>query len=143
MKDDKVYMAHIMEAVEKIERYSAGKTYEDLLSDSLLQDGLARQLQIIGEACKQLPKNIKDDNPNVPWKAIAGMRDVLVHQYAGIDHKAVWDAVKNDVPELKKAVEKLLAPAGGFKAMKEKAERYAAEIRRSRRAEKAGKRARK
>ena len=126
MKDNKVYMAHIMEAIEKIERYSAEKTYEDLLCDTLLQDGLARQLQVIGEACKQLPKDIKDDNPDVPWRAIAGMRDVLVHQYAGVNLKAVWEAVKNDVPELKKAVERMLEPMGGFKALREEAALYAA-----------------
>jgi len=83
---------------------------------------------IIGEACKQLPQYVKDDNPSVPWRGIAGMRDVLVHQYAGINLKALWDAVKNNVPELKKAVEKMVEPSGGFKALREKAERYAARM---------------
>ncbi len=126
MKDDTVYLAHIMEAIEKIERYAAGKTCDDLVSDSLLQDGLARQLQIIGEACKQVSMEIKEDNPGVPWRAIAGMRDVLVHQYCGVIQKDVWDTVKNDIPGLKNAVERILEPAGGFKALREKTAEYAA-----------------
>jgi len=143
MKDDRVYLAHIMEAIEKVEKYASSKTYEDLLSDSLLQDGVVRQLQVIGEACKLLSGDIKADNPQVPWGDIAGMRDMLVHQYFRIDLKKVWGTLKNDVPELKKAVEKILEPAGGFAALKEKAASYAAKRKPGSEGPKAAKRIRK
>ncbi|MCF6265334.1 MAG: DUF86 domain-containing protein [Desulfuromusa sp.] len=74
----------------------------------LLQDGVIRQLEIIGEATKNLSKNVRDMAPDVPWKDMAGMRDKLIHQYFGVDIEAVWATAQLDLPEVKKAIVKLL-----------------------------------
>lgn len=86
MRDHRAYLADIIEAGSRIEKYTRDLSFEDFSGKKMAVDAVLRNLEIIGEACKQLPKNIEDDNPDVPWKAIAGIRDVLVHQYAGIDH---------------------------------------------------------
>jgi len=75
----------------------------------LIQDGVVRNLEIIGEAVKNIPEDIKRNNPDVEWRKIAGLRDILVHAYFGIDVEVVWDIVKNKVPELKEKIEKILS----------------------------------
>lgn len=84
-----------------IEEYSEGKTVQDFMRSKSLQDMIIRRIEIIGEAVKYLPDDIKDSHSEVPWKMIAGMRDVLTHQYFGVDIEATWDVVKKDIPELK------------------------------------------
>jgi uncharacterized protein with HEPN domain len=103
-KEDTLYLDHILESISKIERYTNGLTEERFISDELIQDGVIRQLQIIGEAAKRLSDQTKSDYPSVEWKDIAGMRDKLVHDYFGVDLAAVWDTVRKDLPILKKAL---------------------------------------
>lgn len=100
-KDDTVYIKHILEAIAKIERYLSGIGYEQFNEDSLVQDGVIRQLEIIGEASKRISENSKADYKDVPWRDIAGMRDKLIHDYLGTDIKAVWETAKDDIPDLK------------------------------------------
>jgi uncharacterized protein with HEPN domain len=70
----------------------------------LVQDGVIRQIEIIGEATKRLSKETKENHSDIPWKDIAGMRDKLIHDYFGVDIDAVWDTVKKDIPTLKKRI---------------------------------------
>ena len=72
-------------------------------------DGVVRNLEIIGEAVKNIPEDVKRDNPDVEWRKIAGLRDILIHAYFGIDVEVVWDIVKNKVPKLKEKVENILS----------------------------------
>jgi uncharacterized protein with HEPN domain len=100
-KDETVYIKHILDAIARIERYLTGISYEQFNEDTLIQDGVIRQLEIIGEASKRLSDGSKANYEDVPWKDIAGMRDKLIHDYLGTDIKAVWDTAKDDVPILK------------------------------------------
>jgi uncharacterized protein with HEPN domain len=101
-RDDSIYLQHILEAIEQIEEYVSDINYESFRGTKLLQDGVIRQLEIIGEASKQLSQISRDKTPRVPWRSIAGMRDKLIHQYFGVDIDAVWSTVIDDLPELKK-----------------------------------------
>ena len=100
-KDETVYIRHILDAISRIERYLTGISYEQFDKDTLIQDGVIRQLEIVGEASKRLSDNTKANYEDVPWKDIAGMRDKLIHDYLGTDIKAVWDTAKDDIPILK------------------------------------------
>src|SRR3989338_7968570 len=97
---DSIYVYHILQAVERIESYTAGLSYERFREDVLKQDGIVRQLEIIGEAAKHISQDFKD-KVDLPWKDITGMRDMVVHEYFDIDLQTVWDSVVHDVPSLK------------------------------------------
>lgn len=107
-KDDTVFLRHILDAVNWIEEYTHGMGYEGFKEAHLVQDGVIRQLEIIGEATRNLSKEFRDNHTDIPWKDMAGMRDKLIHQYFGVDIAAVWDTVTVDIPGLKGRVTKIL-----------------------------------
>jgi uncharacterized protein with HEPN domain len=107
-RDDTVYLRHILDSIERVERYVEDLTERDFLDDELRQDAVIRQLSIIGEAVKQLSDKVRDEYPSVPWKDIAGMRDKLIHDYLGVDLEAVWDTVTRDLKPLKHVVQNIL-----------------------------------
>jgi uncharacterized protein with HEPN domain len=101
------YLRHILDAIQKIERYSEAG-HDELIAESMRHDAVIRQLEIIGEATKRLSPQILGRHPEVPWRQVAGMRDVLIHDYMGVDLERVWNVVQRDLPLLRKAVEELL-----------------------------------
>ncbi|WP_319508197.1 DUF86 domain-containing protein [uncultured Methanolobus sp.] len=101
MKNDSVFLIHILDAINQIEEYTTGVIYEEFLEKRLIQDAVVRQLEIIGEATKNLSSNTTEKNPHVPWKEIAGMRDKLIHVYFGVDLEEVWNTITKDIPYLK------------------------------------------
>lgn len=108
MKDDRVYLAHILEAIQDIEQYgSPGR--DAFMTDKMRQDALIRKLEVIGEAVKNLSDNAKQRRPEIPWRRIAGMCDRLTHDYFGVDLALVWVAVERELPTLRTAVGQLLA----------------------------------
>lgn len=108
MKDDAVYLQHILDAVDRIQAYtSVGR--EQFMAETHWQDATIRQLEIVGEATKQLSEGLRLRHSEVPWRRIAGLRDVLIHQYMGVDLDAVWEIVISNVPTLKRQVEQILA----------------------------------
>ena len=106
MKRDKLYAGHILKAIEDIEEYTDGMDFERFSKDKLVQDGVMRKLEIIGEASKRLSSEIRDSAKNIPWKEICGMRDKLIHDYFGVNLMAVWKTAKEDTPALKSVLEK-------------------------------------
>lgn len=104
--DDSVFLRHILDSIAVIEKYLSEITENTFIETSLLQDGVIRQLQIIGEATKKISPDIRSKYPDIPWQDIAGMRGKLVHDYFGVD--AVWITVKNDLPPLSSQISKIL-----------------------------------
>lgn len=107
MRDPTERLRDILDAIGNIERYAA-RGRQAFESDELIQNWFVRHLQIIGEAAYALPKQIRDQRPDIPWNEIIGMRHILVHDYFVIDTDIVWDAVERDLPDLKVKVETLL-----------------------------------
>ena len=102
MKDDRVYLGHILRCISRIEEYTiAGR--ETFFSSPLIQDGVIRNLQTLAESSQRLSEDIKTRYPAVDWKGLAGFRNVLVHDYLGVDLDYVYRAVERDVPHLKQA----------------------------------------
>lgn len=90
----KAYLRGMLEAIGKIERYTENMNFGDFSNNELIQEGVIRNLEIIGEAVKNLPDDIKKDYPEVEWRKIAGLRDILIHAYFGVDLEVIWDIVK-------------------------------------------------
>lgn len=92
-KDPKIFLEHILQSIESIENYVENQTKEDFLNFPLVQDAAIRRIEIIGEASKNLPEDFKNKHPNVLWKDIAGMRDILIHKYFGINLELTWEVI--------------------------------------------------
>ena len=107
MRDPRERLRDVLEAIERIERYAA-RGRDAFEADELIQSWVVRHLQIIGEAVRTLPGDVRDRAPDVPWSKIIGMRHILVHDYFEIDAGAVWEAVERDIPELERHIEELL-----------------------------------
>jgi uncharacterized protein with HEPN domain len=93
---------HILEAIASIEEYTLTISEEKFLSSRLIQDAVLRNLEIIGEASRNISPEIKDQYPQVPWRKINGMRNKLIHEYTTVDIKTVWNVLQVELPELKK-----------------------------------------
>ena len=109
MRDYDLYLNDILRSIEKIEDSFKGIVKEDFKSDINLQDATLMRLQIIGEAVKNIPSNLKEKHKTVGWKKISGLRDIISHVYFGIDLEIIWDVVKNKLPELKNQIKKILS----------------------------------
>ena len=107
MKDDRIYLSHIRDAIHQILDYTAGG-YEEFRKDRKGQDAVIRNFEIIGEAVKRLSQGVRTQNDDIPWKKIAGLRDELIHEYFGVDLKIVWNIVENELPRLRDKVDLLL-----------------------------------
>jgi len=105
---DTVYIRHILDAILRIGIYLDGIDEDEFMRNHLVQDGVIRQLEIIGEAAKQISQKTRRDHDHIPWKDIAGMRDKLIHAYFGVDVGQVWLTAKNDIPVLQKDIAEIL-----------------------------------
>jgi len=110
MKDDRIYIEHILHSIERIDKYIAGKNHKSFISDFITQDAVVRQLEIIGEATKRVSDDLRKSNPQVPWSDMSGMRDILIHDYIDVDIDIVWKTATESIQTLKKLLDNLVWP---------------------------------
>jgi len=108
-RDSRVYLDNILEATRKITVYTGSLSKAAFLEDEKTLDAVVRNLEVIGEAVKKLPENLRAKHSAVEWKKIAGLRDILIHEYFGLDAEIVWDIVQNKVPALDREVRTMLS----------------------------------
>lgn len=98
----------ILTAIDKIERYIEDTTLSQFKENDLIIDAVVRNFEIIGEACKGIPISVRHSHPDIPWIQMSGMRDILIHEYFGVDVKILWRTAKKDLPALKKKLQILI-----------------------------------
>jgi uncharacterized protein with HEPN domain len=108
VKDDRIYLAQFRDAVARIDTFTSGGRAA-FLADPMIQDAVIRNLEVIGEAAKGLSEDLRIANPDIPWKQIAGMRDVLIHHYFGVKLETVWQVVEEHLPPLRTRVDHLFS----------------------------------
>lgn len=105
---DKDFLSDIKEAVRRTTSYTEKLTYEDFLEDIKTQDAVIRNIEIIGEATKNISEELRNKYPKIPWKGLAGMRDKLTHHYFGVNLDIVWSVVKEELPEIILQIEEII-----------------------------------
>jgi len=109
MKDYTLFLQHILDSISRIETFTRKATKDKFLKDEMMHSAVIRQIEIIGEAVKNLPIEFIQKYPSVPWSAIAGTRDKLIHHYFGVDFDLLWDVViKKELSPLKLQIEKIM-----------------------------------
>lgn len=103
-KNAKIFLTHILDSINLVEEYIEGKGRSEFLKSKQLQDSVIRRIEIIGEAIKNIPNDIKEKYNQIPWKEITGMRDILIHQYFGVDLDLTWQVIDKDLPRLKRQI---------------------------------------
>ncbi len=112
MKDDKLYLVHILECIARVERYISEGGQAGFAGSTFVQDAVLYNLQTMAESTQRLSASIKAEHPEVDWRKISGFRNVLVHDYLGVDLEAVWAIVERDLPMLKQAIQAVLDETG-------------------------------
>lgn len=103
-----LYLQDIVSCCAKVLRYTQGMTFEPFLADEIIYDAVARNLQIIGESVKNVPQDMRDRVPEIEWRKIAGLRDILAHAYFQVEDEIIWDVVQNKIQPLQEQVQQLL-----------------------------------
>ncbi|MFH1441075.1 MAG: DUF86 domain-containing protein [Candidatus Omnitrophota bacterium] len=106
MRDYKLYLKDILSAIKAIEKFVKGMEIEEFRRDDKTASAVIRKFEIIGEAAKKIPEDVKQSYPLIPWKEMAGMRDKLIHFYFGIDYNLVWQVIKHRIPQIKSLLSK-------------------------------------
>lgn len=112
LRDWRLYLDDIVESAGRVLEYTSGMMFEQFLADRRTYDAVLRNLEIIGEAVKKLPTEVRALAPAIPWGSIAGFRDRLAHGYFDLDNRVIWGAVRDGVSPLRDAAQRILADAG-------------------------------
>lgn len=107
-KEESVFFNHILDAISYVESYTKDVSINEFMFNHLIQDGVIRQLEIIGEAVKSISDETRSQYSDIPWQDMAGMRDILIHQYFGVDLDEVWTTVQMDIPKVKMMIQKII-----------------------------------
>lgn len=107
-KDDTVYLLHILDAIDLITEYTKGMSENEFLSNSMAHDAVVRQIEIIGEAARNVSDEFQAKHPKLPWSKMTGIRNKIVHEYFNVNYSIVWDTIKDDLPLLKRSLKKIL-----------------------------------
>ncbi|MDO8599846.1 MAG: DUF86 domain-containing protein [bacterium] len=107
-KEASVFLKHILESIQLLEKYMEGVTEEEFLNSNEKQDLAIRRLEVIGEAVRNLPEDFRKEHKDIAWSKAMATRNILIHHYFGIDLEIVWDTVIKSIPEFKKQIEQLL-----------------------------------
>ncbi len=107
-RDYELYLEDILTACARILRYTEGIDFDRFTNDDLVYDAVLRNIEIIGEAAKNVPMEIRLQHPDVDWRRIAGMRDIVAHRYFSIHDEIVWDVIQNKIPELQTAIRRII-----------------------------------
>jgi len=107
--DFRVYIQDILEAIQRIDEYLTGTTFEEFSKDNKTIDAVVRNFAVIGEAAKNVPVSVKRKHPEIAWKRMSGMRDKVIHEYFGVDPHILWDTSKIDLPASKQLLKELLS----------------------------------
>ena len=102
-----LYLGDILDSITKIEKFTKSVSLEKFLKDELTIDAVVRNLEIIGEATRQMPERFKDKQPDIPWAKMISMRNKVIHEYSGVDAEILWQTIQEDLPQLKKLIRKL------------------------------------
>jgi uncharacterized protein with HEPN domain len=108
-RDFRLHLEDIIQAIAKIQRYTAGISFQQFSKDEKAVDAVVRNLEVIGEAVKRIPDEMRQKDQAIDWKKIAGLRDILIHEYFGIDTEIIWDIVQNKLPSLEQSIRGMLA----------------------------------
>lgn len=114
-QEAKLYLDDIKESIKRIEDYTDGLDFEDFIKDTMMLDAVVRNLTIIGEAAKNISKEIKLENSQVAWSEAVSMRNKITHEYFGVDEEILWKTIKEDLPVLRKQILKILKNYGKSK----------------------------
>jgi len=108
MRDYRIYLKDILAAIESIETFVAGMNLESFQADDKTSSAVIRKFEIIGEAARNLPEDIRAAYPEIAWKEMAGMRDRLIHFYMGVNYRLIWQTIRDDLPATKAGIQKIL-----------------------------------
>ncbi len=107
-REYKLYLSDILEALERIQEYTKSMTFKDFAKSNITIDAVVRNLEVIGEAARKLPSETKSKSPEVEWHKIVALRNILTHEYFGVNKQIVWDVVQNKLEPISKACKNLL-----------------------------------
>ena len=108
MRDYSIYLQDILSNIEHAEKFVTNLSFDEFIKNYQVNYAVVRCLEIIGEACKQIPQTIRNKYPEIPWQRIIGIRNVIVHEYAAVDIEIIWGTVKNDLPVLKNQIQQII-----------------------------------